>query len=237
MVKKAKSDAETSIFYRRRLPHWQPPGAVLFLTWRLRGSLPSEAIARLIEKREQLQGEPVRPEETEKERDIRHAKILFQLMDEMLDRVHCGPKWLEDERVARIVTDALFYYDGHRYDLYGFAVMGNHVHLILRPRLMNSNSSGAQEVCYWPVWKITGELKGYTAREANRLLGRVNQPFWQEESYDHWIRNAEEFRRILDYIEFNPVRAGLVRAPEDWRWSSAWERRWGRLKGRGYPEI
>jgi hypothetical protein len=45
--------------------------------------------------------------------------------------------------------------------------------------------------------------------------------FWQNESYDHVVRNEEEFRRIQRYIELNPVRAGLVESAEEFRWSSA----------------
>jgi hypothetical protein len=41
------------IFYRRHLPHWQPDGATLFITFRLAGSLPRAVIAALQEKREQ----------------------------------------------------------------------------------------------------------------------------------------------------------------------------------------
>jgi hypothetical protein len=64
-------------------------------------------------------------------------------------------------------------------------------------------------------------IKGSTAREANRILGRTGMRFWQEESFDHWIRNAEETRRVRTYIEGNPVAAGLVQKPEEWTWSSA----------------
>ena len=53
------------------------------------------------------------------------------------------------------------------------------------------------------------------------MLARTGNPFWQEESYDHLIRNAAEGERIRWYIEQNPVRAGLVREPCDYRWSSA----------------
>jgi hypothetical protein len=62
---------------------------------------------------------------------------------------------------------------------------------------------------------------GYTAREANRLLGRAGQPFWQAESYDHWVRDEREWDRIKAYIENNPVRAGLVANAEDYPWSGA----------------
>ena len=64
-------------------------------------------------------------------------------------------------------------------------------------------------------------LKGVTAREANQILQRTGKPFWQDESFDHWVRSEVEFTEIRKYIEHNPVTAGLVERPEDWAWSSA----------------
>jgi isocitrate dehydrogenase len=64
-------------------------------------------------------------------------------------------------------------------------------------------------------------LKGATARQANALLGRTGETFWQAESYDHWVRDENEWDRIAAYIEDNPVKARLVQRPEDYRWSSA----------------
>jgi putative transposase len=64
-------------------------------------------------------------------------------------------------------------------------------------------------------------LKGSTARGANRILGRTGQPFWQDESYDHYLRNSPQVNRTIAYIEENPVSAGLVESAERWRWSSA----------------
>jgi putative DNA methylase len=66
-------------------------------------------------------------------------------------------------------------------------------------------------------------LKSYTAHEANKLLGRTGQ-FWQHESYDHWLRDEEELERVVAYINANPVRAGLVAQPIDFRWNSASDR-------------
>ena len=48
-------------------------------------------------------------------------------------------------------------------------------------------------------------------------------PFWQDESYDHWIRSGNEMQRIVGYVEWDPVAAGLVTRAEDWTWSSASE--------------
>jgi len=72
-----------------------------------------------------------------------------------------------------------------------------------------------------PLPRLTRSLKGITAKRANLILGLTGQPFWQEECYDHLVRNAEEFRRIADYIEENPVRAGLVSERIQYAWSSA----------------
>ena len=44
-------------------------------------------------------------------------------------------------------------------------------------------------------------------------------PFWQAESYDHVIRDADEYDRIVRYVKMNPVRAGLIRQAEDWPWT------------------
>jgi putative transposase len=57
-------------------------------------------------------------------------------------------------------------------------------------------------------------LKGHTARQANKLLARTGT-FWQEESYDHYVRNSEAHQRIVHYIRQNPVKAGLVSRSEE----------------------
>ena len=88
--------------------------------------------------------------------------------------------------------------------------MPNHVHVLMLPGV--------------ELWKITHWLEGRTAMEANQLLGRTGEAFWQHESYDPWVRNQREFDRIVEYIEENPVLAGLAAAAEDWPWSSATRR-------------
>jgi hypothetical protein len=85
--------------------------------------------------------------------------------------------------------------------------MANHVHVLLLPWISPS--------------ALLKSLKGVTAREANRLLHRTGQQFWQRESYDHWVRDEAEWSKIAGYIEQNPVKAGLVSRVEDYLWSSA----------------
>ena len=120
-----------------------------------------------------------------------------------------GPTWLKDTRVANAVVEVLHsaQTDRRLCEIGGYVVMSNHVHLLMKP------IAPAQEVMKW--------IKGVSARNANLILGRAGQPFWQSESYDHWVRDSAEYWRIARYIEWNPVKAGLVEKPELWPWSSA----------------
>ena len=53
------------------------------------------------------------------------------------------------------------------------------------------------------------------------MLQCTGAPFWQKECYDHWVRDHREFDNIKNYIEQNPVKAGMVAAAELYPWSSA----------------
>jgi putative transposase len=136
------------------------------------------------------------------------AGEAFVLMDRELDTARSGPLFLSQDAVASLVATSLYrgVQLGH-YELAAFVIMANHVHVLLLPKIAAS--------------RLMKSLKGATAREANRLLGRTGRPFWQKESYDHWVRNELEWRRIVAYIENNPVKAGMVSQAGDYRWSSA----------------
>ncbi len=137
------------------------------------------------------------------------AGQAFRAFDQELDKAATGPQWLKDPRIARHVVSALYFGDEqlNLYQLISYVVMSNHVHILIRPQS--------------PLHRITKTIKGFTAHEANRLLKRTGRAFWQDESYDHWVRDEIEFGRIVRYIERNPVAAGLVDKTEDWPWSSA----------------
>ena len=136
------------------------------------------------------------------------AGQAFVWMDRYLDSARVGPTHLRHHDVAEIVVTALKRgAQLNHYDLRAYVVMANHVHVLLFPKI--------------PPTKLLRSLKGATAREANRLLGRTGESLWQAESYDHWVRDEQEFARIVAYIENNPVKAGIVTRPEDYGWSSA----------------
>jgi putative transposase len=130
-------------------------------------------------------------------------------MDRYLDEARTGPLWLAQEPVARAVRATII--RGAKelkyYDLGAYVVMPNHVHLLVTPIALPS--------------KFMQSLKGLTAREANRILDRTGEAFWQAESYDCGVRDLIQWHRIKSYIENHPVKAGLVKCAEQYRWSSA----------------
>jgi putative transposase len=210
-------------FYWRNLPHWHPPGATIFLTWNLEGSLPRAAQNRLAATRILLEREATSADEDTDQRRARHNKRLFAFFDQILDKAESGPLWLKHPRIAAIVEAALLERYCELYTLWAYVVMANHIHALLQPKPSPTLSEGC-EITHIQLKDITKRLKGYTALEANRILNRTGQRFWQQESFDHWVRDDGEFYRIIAYIENNPVKAGLVAKAEEWPWSSAHER-------------
>jgi len=132
----------------------------------------------------------------------------FDYYDRILDKAKTGPVWLKDDRIANCVLAALTSAQQRKmFTVRSYVVMANHVHVLL--------------ALHAPLSQIMQQIKGATAREANLILGRTRSRFWQDESFDHWIRDAAEWQKVRTYIERNPVAAGLVSKPEDWPWSSA----------------
>jgi REP element-mobilizing transposase RayT len=199
--------------YERSLPHFQPAGATLFVTFRLAGSIPQIVMERL------------KAEAAERERVIMNTADPAELADQMyeerkkqfgrwdivLDNATDSPFLLRKPEIAEIVVEALHYRDGKVYDLDVFCVMPNHAHVVFRP-LQKDGSE------YHALQTIMHSLKRHTARQANKILKREGA-FWQHESYDHVIRDQKEWERIVAYILNNPVKAGFVDHWQDWPWT------------------
>ncbi len=143
----------------------------------------------------------------------------FAVLDRLLDNARSGPTYLKQPAIANMMVEVLQYaaHHLHYYTLHAFTIMPNHVHVLLTPHV--------------PLPKLTRCIKGFSAKRANELLGLTGTTFWQEESYDHSVRNQSEFETIRRYILNNPVRAGLVREPEDYRWSHQGDREVTRRPG------
>jgi len=91
--------------------------------------------------------------------------------------------------------------------LCGYVLMPDHWHALL-----------------WPqspllISQVLHDVKKVTTLRLHALRG-TRGPFWQHQFWDRFVRDEAEFQARLEYMHMNPVRRGLVKRPEAWRWSS-----------------
>jgi REP element-mobilizing transposase RayT len=189
------------------LPHWSSVNGMYFLTFRLAGSLP---IA--IQKEVEWQTSDIlrTAARTERSLTVDELEQLEELHFRKLDILHHvqGTCFLGEDAIARIVKDALMAFDGSRYRLFAWAIMPNHVHVVLQP------------FSEWNLQTILHSWKSFSAHKANVALQRKGT-FWQPEYYDHLIRNRDDLQRCIDYTWFNSEKADLREWPWRWRRSSS----------------
>src|SRR5215471_3060261 len=228
--------------YRRDLPHIQPPGATFFITTRLADSLPQSVLLQLAQQAAatRAKGSTEGSAETEADRRERE-RFWFRAYEELLHSSRTGPHWLVDERIAGLVAEVMKYKDGKHYRLDAFCIMPNHMHLVLMPHSRNEIPSTAVlcedgegnvgyferlegasrqfiKVEYHSLAAIMHRIKRRSARESNKVLNRRGE-FWEHESYDHFIRDDDEWQRTIGYVLNNPVKSGLVKHWKDWKWA------------------
>jgi REP element-mobilizing transposase RayT len=193
-------DAPGGWHSRGYLPHFDGGEIPQFITFRLADSMPQKLLDRW-------------REELASEENVNADASLRKRIELYLDQGY-GACYLKDPRIAESVQDSFLFFDGERYKLTAWVIMPNHAHMLLTPCEGHELSA------------ILHSLKSYTANEANNLLRRKGQ-FWQPESFDRYVRDANHFAKVIAYIENNPVKARLCEKPEDWPFSSAWFRKRG----------
>ncbi len=186
------------------LPHWYRENATYAVTFRLVDSFPDSVLHAYRKEKDELHQKISKAEDDGDPglvSDLR-AKLgqLYRARIESVLDEGKGEAWMKDPKIAEIVQSAILHFSGDRYDLGAWCVMPNHVHLILTPREGHSLS------------EILHSIKRHSAREANRLLDR-DGAFWQKESYDHIIRDADDYWNQRTYVLRNAKSAGLT----DWK--------------------
>lgn len=197
---------------KRNLPHIYPKGAIFFITFRLRNSIPLEVLRKINYKKE-VAILAIRQNKKLSEIEKREAiyieeKRFFGKYDKVLEMYAANEDFLKNPEIAQIVAKKIHEYDGKHYDLIAYCIMPNHVHLLFdTANYENTNISQTMKL-----------IKGGSAYLCNRKLQRKGH-FWQEESYDHYVRNTKELENIIRYIVQNPVKAGLVEDWEKWEFT------------------
>jgi putative transposase len=222
-------------FTERHRPHFHPPGAILFVTYRLAGSVPQSTVREYKAKKEWLENQVRRARKTASadapelnrwlERLEQFSRDWFVKFEQILHQAKVGPMWMRDERIAEAVAESLRKFDGEAYRLDAYSVMSNHVHTVFKPFVSEDNIREIQDQDGRPVFvsdypslsQIMHSVKGRSARACNLILSRTGS-FWEQESFDHVIRRGK-FEETMKYVLNNPVKAGLAKHWRDWPWN------------------
>ena len=178
----------------RRLPHWQQEGVTYFVTFRLADALPRSVLGQWQQERDEWLHR--HPEPCASEQKTQFNEILREKLEDQLDQGY-GACVLKDSAAADIVERALRHFDGERYFLGGYVIMPNHVHVLVRPVMDHK------------LPDILHSWKSFTAKQANRAIGRSGV-LWQDESFDHIVRDETQLLRFGRYIAENPTKARLA---------------------------
>ena len=220
-------------FTERHRPHIHPPGANLFVTYRLAGSIPAATVREYRSKKAWLADQVERVRKMSVNEDSLGLKERVEKFDRewaikfeaILHQAKTGPMWMKDERVADGVTRSLHRLDGEAYRLDAYSVMSNHVHVVFKPLLSEAELHESLDVKgrrffaseHPGLSRIMHSMKGSSARQCNSILSRRGQ-FWEHESFDHVIREGK-LSATIKYVLNNPVKAGLVGNWREWRWN------------------
>jgi putative transposase len=189
-------------------PHWAQAGAVVFFTFRTHDSIPRDVLERWdrekqawVRSRVRVHGGDTRahwsaiiPTLSENDRAELH-KTFNRCRETFLDECH-GRCLLKRPELAAIVAESLLRFDGERYRMGDFVVMPNHVHLLAA----FPTADAMHDQC--DSWLH------YTAFRINQAIGEKGK-FWQQEVFDHLVRNQEQYEYLRQYIADNPQEARL----------------------------
>lgn len=220
-----------STFHRSILPHVSPIGANFFITWRCKDALPIKIVRQLKAKYESEVRRICEREFNPAKRQIliHHARYrFFKNYEHQLDDQPFGACHLRKPEIAKIVMDKLHQFDEELYDLITYTIMPNHCHLVIdmSRQLVDADDIYLDEkslsLSYQPLHEVMRRIKGGSSREINKQLGLTGTPFWQKDSYDHYIRDQRAFRNVVGYTLGNAVAEGFV---EEWQdWPFTWHR-------------
>ena len=125
-----------------------------------------------------------------------------------------------------IIMDSLkFLVEDKRIWLYGFVIMPNHLHLLWRKQDAWAEKSVEQMFLKYTAQQIKfqlvdkgqlEELETYRSTQKDRAYH-----FWERRPFIATMYNRSVAKQKIDYMHYNPVKAGLCELPKHYQFSSA----------------
>ena len=133
-----------------------------------------------------------------------------------------------DETACELLIKNIKYYQKkYNFVILGYVIMPSHFHWIVEVNKSHGTISDImRDIKKYSAWDIMdyvskrkNEYDKVFIESSNRYTDQKRK-FWKPRFYDEVIRNEKMFWSKLHYIHNNPVKAGLVTKPEDFRYSS-----------------
>ncbi len=135
----------------------------------------------------------------------------------------------EDKYCDILVRNIKHYQRQYLFDILGYVIMPTHFHWVVRVEPKRGQISAImRDIKKYSAWDLLYALEGDKRDNLLRLFQMEatpckdqNRKFWMKRFDDQVIRNPRTLRTKLQYIHYNPVKAGLVQIPEEYKYSSA----------------
>jgi REP element-mobilizing transposase RayT len=128
---------------------------------------------------------------------IYHASARVNRKEMLLEKKEEKKHFLDVIRRAK---------DKYSFHLMNFSIMGNHFHFIIKP----TNGSSLSRILQW--------IESVYAMDWNRRHGTTGH-FWGERFHSRVIIGHKDLAKVMNYVDENPVRAGLAKKASDWEFS------------------
>ena len=129
--------------------------------------------------------------------------------------------------LRQVIVDSLnFITKQHRIQVCAYVIMPNHSHLIALSDQLSKEMASFKS---FTARKIIDILKSRNENLILQLLAESKLKFkldrtyqvWQEGSHPQELQNEAMLHQKIEYIHYNPVRAGYIEEPLEWTYSSA----------------
>ena len=128
-----------------------------------------------------------------------------------------------------LIDNIRYYQQRYRFAVLGYVIMPSHFHLIVEVDPKHGTISDImRDIKKFTAWDVMEVLESDGREKLLRIFSRKaehfpfhQRKFWMQRFDDEVIRNQQMFFTKLSYIHNNPVEAGLVERPEDYKYSSA----------------
>ena len=204
------SENMKAYFQSRHLPHIFAEDKPIFITYRLKFTLPQKVMDQYKKQIEDWNKEVLALPKAERVIRLQTKdRRFFDWFDRLIAISPEVPSLLHRDDVREIIEESFKHFDGLRYTLLSYCIMPNHVHVLIYPLVQDDGK-------IYSISHIVYTWKKYTAAAINKVLGKQGS-LWQKESYDSLVKDEQGLGNVLEYIVNNPVKAGLVNDWQEWK--------------------